>query len=196
MEDEITYEKLVSIYREEKGSKPLTKLCSDFSEKVRAYLVEKKKIIEQSKNTDNMFSKDISSKARKELKNALRILKEIFYYRQTKILNQALLSVRTEAEIQDFEPMLEEEKKLFENIYDLLYKNMKVLTSVLNKNNGIKEEGKVLKGNMVKVRVIEKIIPFVWEDGRVYGPYKKNEEAQLPKKVAEILKQDNKVIII
>lgn len=194
MEDEITYEQLVFLYRKEKEKKPLVKLVPNFIEKVKSYLIEKKKIIEQSKNTDNVFSKDISAKAKKELKNAVRILREIFYQRQMKIINQALLSVRTETEVCDFEPMLEEERVLYEKISNLLRKNMDFFPNIEIKN--LKEnKGKLLKGNLIKVKVIDDVIPFIWDDGKVYGPFKKGEEVDLPKKIVEILQQDKKVII-
>ncbi|MEM5791140.1 MAG: hypothetical protein QXP77_03805, partial [Candidatus Aenigmatarchaeota archaeon] len=101
----ITFEFIRKIQREERDSPQLTKLPENFFEKVSAYLEQKKKIGKEDRKADL------------EIKNIERLIENIFDIRERKILNQAIITVRTRIPPQN---MTEEERNFFEEIIRIL----------------------------------------------------------------------------
>jgi len=55
-----------------------------------------------------------------------------------------------------------------------------------------KQEQKVLK--TIKVKILEDIPSFVWDDEKTYGPYTKKEGAKIQQEIAEFLIDNNKAV--
>jgi len=101
----ITFELIRKIQREERDSPQLTQLPENFFEKVSAYLEQKKKIEKEDR------------KVSIELKNIERLVENIFDLRERKIINQAIITVRTNIPPKNLTP---EEEKFFEQIVKVI----------------------------------------------------------------------------
>lgn len=156
----ITFELIRKIQREERDSPQLTKLPENFFEKVSAYLEQKRKMEKEDR------------KVSLEVKNIERLVENIFDIRERKILNQAIITVRTRIPPQN---MNEEEEKFFEEIVKILKERREKFFESLKKER------------KKKIRFKEDIVEFVGIDGKTYGPFKKGEEAEIPVENFEVL---------
>ncbi len=163
----ITFEIIRKIQREERDSPLLTKLPEKFFEGVALYLEQKKKI----------------GKDELEVKNIKRLVENIFERRERKILNQALITVRTKIPPQN---LTEEEKDFFNELVRMLEERRKKFYSIFEEGEipSLEQEAKIL---MKKVIFKEDVEDFVGIDGNVYGPFKKGDEAEIPLENFEIL---------
>lgn len=164
-EETITFEYIREIQRAEQRNTDLTKLPEDFYEKVKDYLEQKNKLLKKKKDKTTSI----------ELKNIKMLLEDIYNRRETKIVNQAILSVRTGLLPQN---LTEQEKEFFEAIVDNL-KNQRnlVLEKLFKKREEIESE---------YLEFLEDIQEFVGVDLKVYGPYNKGNKALIPKDNAQL----------
>jgi len=170
-EEPITYEFIRRIQREEQREPRLSRIPEDFYLKARTYLEEKRKTSEKRK--DKLTSI--------EVKNVERLLEDIFNRRETKILSHAIITTRTDIPPQN---LLEDEKEFFEAVVDVLKRQReRVLNTLLKKT---KEE------DFETVKFIEDVEEFIGIDLNKYGPFKKGDEATLPKENAQLLKKAKK----
>lgn len=179
----MNYEELRKIQLKEKEEIGLQKLPEDFQARVRRYLEEKRKAMEEFSRKENVFSKEMVSKIRSELRNAEKILLDIYERREKKIVNQALLSVR--AKVHDTLRMLPRERKLYERVIEVLR---------WYRENLFKEEAKpkvgIPRGKKL-VRLTSSVPSFVWEE-KIYGPFEKEDLVNLPAEVADLLIKERK----
>ncbi|MGC8812169.1 MAG: hypothetical protein ACP5O8_01100 [Candidatus Aenigmatarchaeota archaeon] len=163
-EETITFELVRKIQREEQASPKLTKLPENFHEKLALYLEQKRKISEENR------------KVALELKNVKALVEDIFNRRERKIINQAIIAVRTKIPPEN---LTEEEKEFFESLVKTIGDRRKrVLDKILAEK---KEE------NLVVFK--EDVPQFVGSDEKVYGPFKKGDVAKLPEENLKILKE-------
>ena len=167
-EETITFEYIRTVQRAEQRNADLTKIPEDFYSKVRSYLEQKKKILKKKKDKSMSI----------ELKNVERILEDIYNRRETKIVTQAILSLRTGLVPQN---LIEDEKKLFDSVFNVLKKHRK---EILNKVFEEKEDRKELKSEFIEF--LEDVPEFVGIDLKKYGPYNKGDKALIPKDNAEL----------
>ncbi|MFP4119306.1 MAG: hypothetical protein ACLFTH_04595 [Candidatus Woesearchaeota archaeon] len=114
MDVHITYETLFDLLRKERSLEELQTLDQQFWKYVINYMKER----EEVQNTSRPGEQE---KAKIQLQNIKRILKEIYERRERKILNLALNVIRTDAAgYVDTNNMLAEEKALFEETLSLL----------------------------------------------------------------------------
>ncbi|MGM5483714.1 MAG: hypothetical protein ACQER9_02230 [Nanobdellota archaeon] len=113
---QITYEKLFDFLREERNSVQLKSLPDSFYSDVIEYLKLKEESLESLKNTGSP-SYDSSAD---QLRNAKKLIENIYERREKKILNIALSKSRTKSELIDMSPLLEEEKVLFKQMFIVL----------------------------------------------------------------------------
>jgi len=170
-EEPITFEFIRKIQREEKIEPRLSKIPEDFYEKAKAYLQEKKKLSE--KKNDRLASL--------EIKNAEMLLEDIYNRRETKIMNQAIITTRTDIPPQN---LLEKEKEFFESLVNALRTQREMVLNTLLKKT--KEE------KLETVKFTEDVPEFVGTDLKKYGPFKEGEKADIPKENAELLKKVGK----
>lgn len=185
----ITYQEIYDVLRKEKYNEILQQLPENFLQEVSVYLKEKKNIVSRDNSEGNLFS-DTLRMTRKQLDNALSIIKEILAIRQRKVLSLAFAAAVTGISKRDTEALLEHEKNLFEVTVKQLEQNQKVVSEILNG----KIEEKDLKNLFVRFK--EEVPAFLDGNNHELGPFKKGDVANLPKEIAEILLDDNKIAII
>lgn len=164
MEETITYELIRKVQREEQKQPKLTRLPDNFLDSVSSYLQQKRQLTLKDEK-----------KVALEVKNAERLVEDIFNRRERKIVNLALIAARTRMQPDN---MTEEEKAFFEE-----------LTSML-KNRRDRMLGKVLKAEKELVSMVvfrEEVPAFVGADGKTYGPFRKGDVAKLPEENVKVL---------
>ncbi len=192
MDDEtITFEVIREIHRKERGSPKLVQLPPNFFEAAFNYLKKKRELAKDRK--DEL-----------EIRNAERLIKDIFTIREKKILNFALLYVVTNILPEN---LTEEEREFFEKLVVLLKSRrdaffsekpkeetevQKIEEEVVQKKEEKMEEAKKeeikekVEEGYVKVKFKEEIPQFVGIDEKVYGPFSPGDIAVLPKENAEL----------
>ena len=115
----ITYQEIYDLLRKEKYSDSLVKLPSNLFNEVGLYLKEKKTLVEKK---DNLFSETIKS-TRKQLDNAISIIKELISIREKKVLNLAFMAAMTGINKKDTTNLLKHEEDLFETVTKKLEQN-------------------------------------------------------------------------
>ena len=170
-EEPITFEFIRKIQREEQREPRLSKIPEDFYEKAKAYLQEKKKLSE--KKNDRIVSL--------ELKNAEMLLEDIYNRRETKIMNQAIMTTRTDIPPQN---LLEKEKEFFKSLVNALTTQREMVLNTLLKKT--KEE------KLETIKFTEDVPEFVGTDLKKYGPFNEGEKVAIPKENAELLKKVGK----
>ena len=178
----ITYKDIYEVARKERYSEQLQPLAKNFVTEVSQYLKEKK---ETSLKDDDVFS-DVVIKTKKQLENAIILFKELMTRRRKKILNLVLIAAETGISKQDFDNMLMFEKNLFEDLMKCIDISDKKLNESLNGKEFVEQ-----KNNLVVF--LENVSGFVGLDGENMGPFEKGQIVNLPKEIAKILSDDNKV---
>lgn len=174
-EETISFEVIRNVQREEQISATLTKLPEKFYEKVGEYLRRKKAL--QAKREDR--------KTFIEIRNIERLVEDIFNRRERKILNQALITARTNIPPEN---LTEEEKEFFEKIVSFLKSRREMVLNRMIKVTP-KEEAQLL--------VFKEDVPeFVGTDMKTYGPFKKGDVAKLPEENARLLIESGKAEIM
>jgi DNA replication initiation complex subunit (GINS family) len=181
----ITYEVLYDILRREKTRQELQKLDSNLFKDINKYVNDKTKILIDLKTKSSIFAQKEIEKTEKELSNIKKIVKEIYDKREYKILQLALSSVKVR-QIQEEQSLLPEEKKIFENLVDLLKNSREELLAKLLEN----EEPKVIKSSLESIktlRILQPVPKFIGDDLNEYGPFEEEYIASLPVKIAQLL---------
>ncbi len=112
----ITYETLYELYRREKDRVELQELPASFFADVAAYLAEKEAAVRPTQGS--IFDND-AQKARIQVDNVKKILKTLYYRRESKILNMAMVKARTQSII-NMQPLLDPEKDLYNSVVSIL----------------------------------------------------------------------------
>ncbi|MBW2981266.1 hypothetical protein KY343_00155 [Candidatus Woesearchaeota archaeon] len=204
----ITYETLFELLRREKTREELQKLDNNFFSDVVDYLKEKQAALNLPKN--DIFAAEERRKAESQLENIKNILKEFYEKREKKIMNMALDMSRMSmgalnSEIIDTSAMLKEEKELFDYLVKVLNNNRKgVLYNILEGkipliekteeekdakeelNQEAKEEDEETKTQKL-IRFLYAVPKFVGTDLQEYGPFEKEDIANLPVEIADVL---------
>tara|TARA_Y100000031_G_scaffold34722_1_gene38716 strand:- start:3028 stop:3714 length:687 start_codon:yes stop_codon:yes gene_type:complete len=195
----ITYEILFELLRKEKDTADLQKLESTFFNDFVDYLNEKKKMLNKE---DALFSYDEKKKVEKQIDNARRIIKGIYERREKKILNIALTKSRTKSDVIDTSSFLENEKKFFDEIVKVLdvFRNevidniidgKQISTSTIEKEKINKTDENVQNKKKIEniklVRFLYSVPKFVGKELEEYGPFEKEDIANLPGDIADIL---------
>lgn len=194
----ITYETLYELLRREKYRKELQKLDKNFFKDVINYLEEKKSILKSQEKKDNIFAPSNVQKTRKQLENLQKIIKELYERRETKIIQLAVFSSRTNATIHDYGSMLDEEKELYKTLSeDLGNFRSSILKSLLrgelptkNKKTRKLEKDKVIETKLI--RFLQPMPQFVGDDLEIYGPFEAEDISNLPARVADVLIKNNR----
>jgi DNA replication factor GINS len=166
-EEPITFEFIRKIQREEISEPRLAQIPGDFYQKARDYLEQKRSIAE--KKNDKLESM--------EVKNVERLLEDIFNRRETKMLNNAIITVRTGIPPQN---LIEDEKEFFESAVNMMKtQRERVLNLLFKRTKEIKE--------FERVEFNEDVEEFVGVDLKKYGPFNKGNVAEIPVENAKLL---------
>ena len=182
----ITYPEVYELLRKEKYNEQLQPLPKSFFKDLAEYFEDKKKI---ASKTDDNFNEAII-KTKKQLENAITVLRELITRRQKKIINVALVAAKTGISKRDSENMLDSEKRLFEAIIKELEIEEANVSSLIN---GISKE-KDLKNKLV--RFIQETDEFSDLEGNKLGPFKVGDIANIPREVADILAGNQKAVLV
>ena len=185
-EEVITYEMLYDILRRERTRQEIQKLDNNLFEDINKYIIEKTKILADLKTKSSIFAQKEIEKTDKQLNNIKKIVKEIYDKRESKILQLALSSAKTD-KIQDNQSLLPEEKPISDDLNKILKENReRLLNKILEEN--IKP--KVIKSGQESiklVRILNPIPKFIGDDLNEYGPFEEEYIASLPIRIAELL---------
>ena len=191
MSEIISYEELRKMQNAERDNKELQSLDDGFFQKVKDYIRSKEMILEQNRDKDNTFSQRSVEQCEKELENVKKILSDISGRRNRKIILQALTNIG--ARVHNTERMLPFEEKLYNNIIELLKVNSEEFES---KFADMPAEQSAEAGGVKALQFTEPVQPFAWTDGKTYGPYSKDDVANIPSQVGEILIKERKAIAL
>lgn len=189
----ITYETLYEILRREKYRIELQKLDESFYKDVVKYLEEKRAILDSQTKKESIFASTEVEKTQTQIKNVIKIIKELYEKRENKLVQFALFSSRSQ-NMQDTSTMLPEEYELYkkmkgaldefrEGVLIQLLQN-KLPSLAFDEQKGLKIEEKT---NSSTVEVLRDIPEFVGPDLGIYGPLKQGEHYALPDVVADML---------
>ena len=200
----ITYETLFELLRREKNREELQTLDQKFFNNVVAYLKEKKAMIDKKDQGLSEFSTEAGLPEKEQHENIKKIIKDLYDKREKKIINLAIEKTKTGSV--DTEHLLEEEKIMFERLFNVLDNTRKsVLHKVLmmedpsvdvkclsSEEKNQEESPKKEEPGKKKIRFLEQTQKFVGKDLEVYGPYEPDDVAELTEDIANILIQNNK----
>ena len=181
----ITYNDIYEATRKERYSENLQPLPKNFISEVSQYLDDKKQV---ALKRDDAFS-EVIIKTKKQLENAITLFKELMRRRRKKILNLILIAAETGISKQDFDNMLEFEKKLFEELMKSIDISDKKLNNLLS---GKESEDKKHEF----VCFLDDVAEFVGIEGEKMGPFVKGQMANLPKQIASILVEGGQVEVV
>ncbi len=157
----ISYSVLRDIERQEITQASLVPLPEDFYEKAKEYAVE----LEVRITGGGVM-------VLREYDNVKRIIKRIMEKREEKIVLLAARGIESEN-------LTKEEKELFYSI--------KKMIDEYRRNFGGEEMESVKKERVKKVRMVKEVEAYTAPDGKIYGPFRKEEEVVLPSEEANML---------
>lgn len=184
----ITYQELYDILRKEKYNEVLQQLPKNFLEEISEYLKEKKELLGNDEGK-GLFSETVRM-TRKQLDNAMTMIKDIMSIRQRKVLNLAFTAVLTGVSKRDTENLMENEKDLFE----MAVKQLERSQQAINEKLEGKSKGDKLKSTTLLVRFKEDLPSFIDAEGNSLGPFKQEDLVNLSKETASILVASGKAI--
>ena len=199
----ITYELLYDALRMEKQRVELQKLDPEFYINITRYIEEKKDILQSQENKDSVFTNTEVQKTRKQIENIQKILKELYERREAKIIELALIATKSNhTNTADKESMLKEERTFYKDALYLLsnYRDNTLLSILSGKEIITKEEPKGLKEENMpptttkQLKFLASVPTFVGTDLNVYGPFEKENLAEIPLDVANLLIKTKKAI--
>lgn len=184
----ITFETLYDIMRREKARDELQKLSESFYTDVVSYIRDKQQILESQAGKESIFASQELDKTRTQLKNVMKIVKDLYDKRESKIMHLAILSARNKDQVYDTSALLPEEHPLFgdiRNVVTLARDGFFSMPNSASKPKDLKISGE--KDNAVKVHITCDVPEFLGTDLQPYGPFQNNASISLPAQIADML---------
>jgi DNA replication initiation complex subunit (GINS family) len=207
-EIKITYDTLYDILRREKNSSEVQELDPGFFNNVISYLKEKQELLEGKKNDQGLFGFEEKKKVMQQIENAHKLLKDIYEWREKKIILLARDLSRTNSKIANTENLLEEEKQLFDSILSTLDKfrggiinkilvgeapEMAEKLKPLKSTSELQEER---EASSVLIKFVETVPVFMGPNMEKFGPFEQDQTAELPNEIAQLMIKNNRAVII
>ncbi|MBR9680034.1 MAG: DNA replication complex GINS family protein [Candidatus Altiarchaeota archaeon] len=189
----ISFEELREIHRKEKNTQTIVPMAPDFWKSVASYLKEKMDKYEKLRGETSKFTDKVLSQFEREIRNAGRVIKEIYTAREKKMLLMGFTEVATEEEV-DIRGLTTEEQAVYKQVVAILKSSRdNVLTATLAGENAIEEsDEEQAEPETVKLKILDKVPSFLGTDLKLYGPYEKDETVELPTKYATLLLEKKK----
>jgi DNA replication initiation complex subunit (GINS family) len=206
VEVNITYETLFDLLRRERSRNELQELEKTFYDDVKTYLNEKEAML---KSEDKKFtSRAEQEKIKIQIKNARKIIKELYETREKKILHLAESKVKSDGLLMKTSSLLDKEKDLFDETVTLLKKyKLDILSKIVDLEQDYAESRLRLESKAetsqdisfeekakqksqsdeIKITLNTSLPKFVGLDQKIYGPFNKGETTSLPSGVANLL---------
>ncbi|MFT4260832.1 MAG: hypothetical protein ACMXX9_00175 [Candidatus Woesearchaeota archaeon] len=201
VEVKITYETLFDLLRRERSRNEIQDLEDTFYDDVKSYLRDKE--IMMNEEDKKFTSRAEKEKIKIQIKNAKKIVKELYETREKKILHLASNKVKTNSVLIKTSNLLPKEKEFFDEAVLLLRKSKKDMLKEIvvletaeidssemkntKQEKEIKEEPKKNSDEQIKIKLSSNLPKFVGLDQKIYGPYSKGEIVDLPSNVANLL---------
>jgi DNA replication factor GINS len=186
----ITYETLFELLRREKNRDELQSMSPTFYQDLVEYLATKKQLTEkrfQELEVEGMEQRRLLI----QMDNTTKIVREIYERREKKIIMMALNKARTGSSIIDTSTLLEEEKKLFDDLISVLDTTRQgVLCNLLNARLPDlcpKQKQEAPQDDTRMVRFLHSVPKFVGTELETYGPFETDDVARLPSEIASVL---------
>lgn len=139
----ITYETLFEMFRTEKNRPELQKIPDTFFKDLVEYLLEKKRILEESETKTGLFVAEEKERTEKQIANIKKLLIGLYEKREKKIINLAIDKSRMKSDLIDTSSLLAEETGLFEQLIGILDNQRNgVLLNILEAKVPFTEESK------------------------------------------------------
>jgi len=194
----ITFETLYDILRREKNIDELQELNKHFFIQIVDYLKEKQAILDSSTQQESLFGYEDKKQTRLQIENVKRLIKELYDLREKKIIALARDVSRTGTNLVNEKAFLEEEKIMYGKLLGTLnmFRTGVLANLLVYKVPELElksEEPKALKRETENqslnrlIRFIEPVSEFVGPELNSCGPFKKDDIAALPAKVAQAL---------
>ena len=197
----ITYETLYDILRREKNRVELQELSETYLQDLINYLQKKKEILESQEKKKSIFTSIETQKTRKQIESIQKIIKELYERRESKIIQSAIISSRTNIETEEKSVMLPEEEEFYESLVKKLnYYRENVLYQLSNgdppkikisKPKDLKKLEKPMK-TAKTIKFLIDIPKFIGTDLETYGPYSGEETQDIPNEIADLLIKQQK----
>ncbi len=189
----MSFETIREAQRKERSNPHLQPLPDGFWKEVAAYFSEKMQKYKELREGSSRLTDKVLAKFERELRNAARILVELYTFRERKIALLAWSEVATD-EATDTRALTPEEKELFQKLVNVLKgTRTTVIDRVLA---GEETEPKEMEGEkapgMVEVEITEDVRAFMGTDLNLYGPYSAGDTVKLPEKYAKLLIEKGK----
>ncbi len=188
----ITYDILYEVLSKEKSRKELQKLDQDFFQSVIKYLEEKELILKSQKNTE-VFTTE-TKKTEKQIQNIKKIIQQLYEKRERKIIETAIFSSRSKKPSPELIiNMLPEEKEFYNSLLEIINKNKKeFLLNLLNNKKAKILKSEKNENSTILLRFLEPVPRFLGTDGFTYGPFEKEDIANLQSNIANLIIKKNK----
>lgn len=179
----VSYDEIRKIHRLEKNTQQLVELSPDFYSELQLFISdEKKSYLDSLKNFSVAETRDFT--------NMKKMIEEIFSMREKKLLAKALIASRTKET--SFSHMTTQEKELFTKIVTLLGSHNAIAEGLFSSNeNSVQARD----ASMLHVKIISDVPSFVGGDMKEWGPFQKNEEVELPVRVARLLTERKLAVV-
>ena len=197
----ITYETLYDILRREKNRAELQELSETYLQDLINYLQKKKEILESQEKKKSIFTSIETQKTRKQIESIQKIIKELYERRESKIIQLAIMSSRTNIDTEEKSVMLAEEQEFYnELIQKLNYYRENILYQLSNgdppkikvaKPKDLKKPEKPMK-TAKTIKFLVDIPKFIGTDLETYGPYLGEETQDIPNEIADLLIKQQK----
>lgn len=176
----LTFKFLRELQKKEKTTHELEKLDDNFYGQLSDYMQRKTKI-KLENNAEFSMKRDVE--------HTKIIIRDILNRRERKAINLAILNARGNIAAKN---MLPQEKELYEKIKSAVIEFRSNIKDMTDEDRTIKDEAKKKEKtapdkNSEKIKILDKVPQFLGDDGKNYGPFKKDDIIDMPYQAASIL---------
>jgi DNA replication initiation complex subunit (GINS family) len=184
----LSFEDLRDAQRKERSNPGIQPLKAEFWKDVAGYVSNKMEKYDELREGSSRFTDKVVAKFEREMRNAARVIVELYALRERKIIMLAWSEVATE-EKTDTRPLAPEERELFQQLVRVLKGvRQNVLDSALaGEESEVKPGKKETEHEKLRVAILEEVQAFMGTDLNLYGPYSAGEEVELPERYAKLL---------
>jgi len=190
----LTYDSLRDVLRRQKGQTSLVQIPADFYCRAGQYIAEIRNVISKLEGKTDVFTLKRFVLKKGELENASSTLRDICIIRCNLILSMAWEEVTRNVPVSqvNFTP---EEDKLFASAKQLSKEQWNSFEKLFSGQCNVETIKKEVPRDRLTVEIKTPLPAFVGTDLNTYGPYEGGEVVELPRKVAEMLRKQEKAVI-
>ncbi len=186
----LLYSQLFDLVRKERSHQELQELPATFYDDAKLFFDEQVALLK-----DDPLS-GAAETARLQIINGKKLLRQLYEYREQKILQLAQARCRTGSALVDTTKLLEEERRLFERLVGVLIEARSRShiednghVAVAQKREQVVEQPTeaVVVEEMMSVRIVKNVPQFLGKNMEPYGPFEEDSVVELPSNVADVL---------